>query len=1177
MTKFTHLHVHSEYSLLDGLSKIPKLVKTAKEQGMDALALTDHGAMYGAISFYKECLANDLKPIIGAEIYLADGKMTDKDPKGQGPYHLILLVKDLLGYKNLMKIVTMAHLDGFYYRPRIDKDTLKKFSQGLICLSGCLSGPISKVIERADMERAQRVASDLREIFGPDHFFLELQRHEYEKFLSAQEEGSEIHNSLKNQEGLETKVEKGILEIAKKLKIPIVATNDVHYVEAEDAFAQDILLCIQTGKTIADTQRLRMIDSPTFYLRSPKEMVELFSDLPEALENTQKITKMCNIEIPLGEAEFPEFKPPQGLTSYKYLEKLCWEGIKRKIPVLTKEVKERLEYELSIIGDKGYSSYFLVVSDVVNWARGQGIISTTRGSAAGSLLAYALGITAVNPLQFKLPFERFLNPWRPSLPDIDIDFADDRRDEVIDYVKNKYGKDRVAQIGTFGTMMARAAVRDVARVLGWPYTKADRVAKLIPFGSQGFPMTIEQAKKISPELAELYRRDEEVKKLLDLAQKIEGNARHASVHAAGIVISPKPLAEYTPLQKDPQGQKEVTQYDMYSVEEAGLVKIDFLGIRNLSILQKAVQIIKKEKGIEINLEKIPLSDEKAFQILTQGETMGLFQLGGSGMTRYLKELKPTSIFDIMAMIALFRPGPMASIPEFIARKHDSSKIKYFDERVKEYLRESYGLIVYQDDVILTAINIAGYSWQEADKFRKAMGKKIPQEMAKQKDKFIEGCVANGLARKKAEELFKIIDPFSAYGFNKAHAASYAIVAYQTSYMKANYPVEFMTAVMSAEAEDSVKIAMAVSECQKLKIPVLPPDINSSKRGFAVERKDEKEGIRFGLSAIKNVGNAAIGEILQVREKGPFSSLADFCARVNLRTVNKKTIESLIKAGAMDIFGDRASLLLNLVKVREDVSKQTRSSQGQESLFPDLNQFNGEGAGFKVETDPIPHEEQLLWEKQLLGFYLTDSPLRKFLPKLSTLVSAKIGEVPEIGELEGKKVLLGGIVTYLKRTYTKIGNSEMAFVRLEDDTGGIELVVFPKVYERTRACFLQDKIILVLGRLDLREDRIYLLVEDAETIDEVRRLAKQRTAIPKEPYLAQTIQIALPEEYQEALIDRIYRILLQHPGEQKASIIVMNEAGPARILPLSIKTKFNEELKEEISSLGCQITTSSPNT
>lgn len=1144
---------------------------------MDALALTDHGVMYGAILFYKECLANDVKPIIGCEIYFTDGKMTDKDPKGQGPYHLVLLAKDLLGYRNLMRLVTKSHLEGFYFRPRVDKDTLREFSTGLICLSGCLSGPIAKTIERGNTEKAQKIAKELKSIFGKDHFYLELQRHEYEKFLSAQDEGSEIYNFLKTQNEVERRVEGGILEIAKKLELPLVATNDIHYVEEDDAFAQDILLCIQTGKTLADTQRLRMIDSPTLYLKSPQEMAEIFSDLPQALVNTQKIADMCNLEIPLGQAEFPEFKVPKDLTPNDYLEKLCWEGIKKRIPVLTKEAKERLEYELSIIRDKGYAAYFLVVADVVNWARDQGIISTTRGSAAGSLLAYALGITTVNPLQFKLPFERFLNPWRPSLPDIDIDFADDRRDEVIDYVKKTYGKDRVAQIGTFGTMMARAAVRDVARVLGWPYTKADRLAKLIPFGSQGFPMTIEQAKKISPELSELYKKDEEIKKLLDLAQKIEGNARHASVHAAGIVISPKPLFEYTPLQRDPQGQKEITQYDMYSVEDAGLVKIDFLGIRNLSILQKAVQIIKDEKGVEIELEKIPLNDAKAFQILTQGETMGLFQLGGSGMTRYLKELKPTSIFDIMAMIALFRPGPMASIPEFIARKHDPSKIEYFDGRMKEYLRESYGLIVYQDDVILTAINLAGYNWQEADKFRKAIGKKIPAEMAKQKDKFVEGCVGNGLSRKKAEELFRLIEPFSAYGFNKAHAASYAIVAYETSYMKANYPVEFMTAVMSAEAEDSAKIAMAVSECQKLGILVLPPDINSSKRGFSIEKQDGKEGIRFGLSAIKNVGNAAISEILKAREKGLFLSLSDFCARINLRTVNKKTIESLIKAGTMDLFADRSSLLLNLAKAREDVSKLTRSVRGQESLFPDLNEFNGiRKSDPQVEADPISQEEQLLWEKQLLGFYLTDSPLRKILPKLSTLISAKIGEILEMGEPEGKKVLVGGIVTYVKRTYTKIGNSEMAFVRLEDDTGGIEVVVFPKVYERTRGCFGQDQIILVLGRLDFREDRIYLLAEDAEGIDEIRRLAKQKVFLPKEQYLVQTIQIALPEEYRQDLIDKIYRILLEHPGEQKANIIVMTEAGQARVLPLSVKTKFDEELREEISSLGCQITTSSPN-
>jgi DNA polymerase-3 subunit alpha len=712
--------------------------------------------------------------------------------------------------------------------------------------------------------------------------------------------------------------------------------------------------------------------------------------------------------------------------------------------------------------------------------------------------------------------------------------------------------------------------------LGWPYTKADKIAKLIPFGSQGFPMTIEQAKKISPQLKELYREDEEVRVLLDLAQKIEGNTRHASVHAAGIVIAPNDLSSYTPLQRETSGDKVITQYDMYSIEDAGLVKMDFLGIRNLSILQKAVQIVKQSQGEEIDLAKIPFDDKKAFALLTQGETMGLFQLGGAGMTRYLKELKPTSVFDIMAMISLFRPGPMNSIPQFIECKHNPEKIRYFDPRMEEYLKESYGVIVYQDDVLLTAINIAGYNWEEADKFRKAIGKKIPSEMAKQKDKFIEGCVKNGLSKKKAEELFGIIEPFSAYGFNKSHAASYAVVAYQTAYMKAHYPVEFMTAVMSAEAEDSEKIAAAVAECGKLKIPVLPPDINNSQIGFAIEDNDGSRAIRFGLSAIKNVGQAAIAEILRVRSQGgDFASIFDFCHRVNLRLVNRKTLESLIKAGAMDRFGKRGQLLAALSQVKDGAKEQVkRQSQGQASLFPDFEDQNNGHFDPKLEdSEEASKEEQLSWEKQLLGFYLTDNPLKKALPKLQDMISCKIEEVIDLGvQAQGQKILVGGIITQVRRTFTKAGNSEMAFARLADETGALELVIFPKIFERTRNIWIPDSILLVLGKVDLREEQYYLLVEDVCGIEEAQKLARFAVGIKREPARLQAIQIALPAEYEELLIDKIYKILLSHPGTLKTSIVLTSENGPAKILPLTLRANLSPTLVEDLRDLGCQITT-----
>src|SRR3989344_6093441 len=910
MTDFVHLHVHTEFSLLDGLSKIPKLVTQAKLFGQKHLAITDHGSLYGAIKFYKQCKEEGINPIIGCEMYLAKRGLKDKEAgKDQDYYHLTVLAKDYEGYQNLLKLVTIAHLEGFYYRPRIDKEVLAKHSKGLMALSGCNSSEISKFFVAGDYEKAKKAAQEYTKIFGKDNFYLEIQRHLFEEFKTAHSPGSEIYNELDKMAKEELKIIAGAKKLSKNLGLPLVATNDLHYVLPGDAPAQDAIVCIQTGKTISDVKRLRMIDSPTYYLKSGDEMAEIFQDIPEAIENSVKIAEKVNIEIPLGHYAFPLYEVPKGQTADDYLYKLAKEEIKKRVEKITPEIQERLDYELSVISKKGYSTYFLVVSDFINWARSQGIISTTRGSASGSLVSYSIGITNVNPLYFKLPFERFLNLSRPSLPDIDVDFADNRRDEVIYYVREKYGHDKVAQIGTFGTMMARGAVRDVARVLGLPYSKADRIAKMIPMGAQGFPMSIDLAKKQNKELEALFNSDPEVEELLNLAQKVEGNARHVSVHAAGVVIGPSALTDFTPLQKEASGEKIITQYEMHDVEEVGLVKMDFLGIRNLSILGAAVKIVKQTKNIDIDLAKIPLDNKKSFELLAKGETMGLFQLGGSGMTRYLKELRPTTIFDIMAMISLFRPGPMNSIPDFIERKNNSKKIQYFDPRMSQYLDQSYGVIVYQDDVLLTAINIAGYSWEEADNFRKAMGKKIPTEMSKQKEKFVGGCVKNGMASTKAEQLFKLIEPFAAYGFNKAHAASYAMIAYQTAYMKANFPVEFMAAVMSAESDDADKISAAVAECAKMKIKVLPPDVNDSKVGFAIEKADGAEGIRFGLSAIKNVGKAAIEAIITERKsKGSFNSLDDFVKRVNLRVVNRKTLESLIKAGAMDKFGSRYAIL-----------------------------------------------------------------------------------------------------------------------------------------------------------------------------------------------------------------------------------------------------------------------------
>ena len=1167
MTDFVHLHVHTEFSLLDGLSKIPKLVTQEKLFGQKHLAITDHGSLYGAIKFYKQCKEEGINPIIGCEMYLAKRGLKDKEAgKDQDYYHLTVLAKDYEGYQNLLKLVTIAHLEGFYYRPRIDKEVLAKHSKGLMALSGCNSSEISKFFVAGDYEKAKKAAQEYTKIFGKDNFYLEIQRHLFEEFKTAHSPGSEIYNELDKMAKEELKIIAGAKKLSKNLGLPLVATNDLHYVLPGDAPAQDAIVCIQTGKTISDVKRLRMIDSPTYYLKSGDEMAELFQDIPEAIENSVKIAEKVNIEIPLGHYAFPLYEVPKGQTADDYLYKLAKEEIKKRVEKITPEIQERLDYELSVISKKGYSTYFLVVSDFINWARSQGIISTTRGSASGSLVSYSIGITNVNPLYFKLPFERFLNLSRPSLPDIDVDFADNRRDEVIYYVREKYGHDKVAQIGTFGTMMARGAVRDVARVLGLPYSKADRIAKMIPMGAQGFPMSIDLAKKQNKELEALFNSDPEVEELLNLAQKVEGNARHVSVHAAGVVIGPSALTDFTPLQKEASGEKIITQYEMHDIEEVGLVKMDFLGIRNLSILGQAVEIVQQTSGQKIDLLKIPLDDKKAFELMARGETMGLFQLGGTGMTRYLKELRPTNIFDIMAMISLFRPGPMNSIPEFIQRKHNSKSVNYYDPRMELYLKESYGVIVYQDDVLLTAINIAGYNWEEADKFRKAMGKKIPAEMAKQKVKFVEGAINNGMTQSKAEGLFKLIEPFAAYGFNKAHAASYAVIAYQTAYMKANFPVEFMAAVMSAESDDTDKIAAAVAECAKMKIPVLPPDINYSITSFTIEKTDEKRGIRFGLSAIKNVGQAAIAAILTDREAGgQYGSLDEFVRRVNLRVVNRKTLESLIKAGAVDKFGKRSGMLKVLDEIKGTGTSLARTiADGQGSLFDEkeMETAKSNASMFSIDLytyQEAPKEEILSWERQLLGFYLTEHPLAKHQEKLNRFITANIGEIDPIVTSEGN-IKVGGIIASLRITLTKVRQEEMCFIKLQDTTGSMEVIAFPRVYAAAKNIIAPDQIVVITGKLQADERSTTLIAESIAHIESLDPGNQDQ----------EYVQIKIPGDADRIMLSKIYEILKESRGSVPAYLSLASTSGEPRRIPVPFGVNPSDGLKRLLENLGCQL-------
>ena len=1151
--KFVHLHVHSEYSLLDGLSNLSKLLTHVKESGMESLALTDHGVMYGIIDFYKKALKQGVKPIIGMEGYTTNVEMHQRPERGKFQnFHILLLAKDKEGYQNLMNITSLAHLEGYYYRPRVDRETLAKYSKGIICTSACAQGELAQSLIADDYNEAKRTAGWFLDVFGKD-YYLEVQRHNYGDFVEAID-NQELRNQVEKMAENEKKIFAGVKKLSRELGIPVVATNDAHYIKKEDATAQDALVCIATGKNVSDIQRLRFIDTPSFYITNPDEMAKLFSDLPEAVENSVKIAEKCSVDITLGKWYFPEFPVPDKMKPDEYLKKLAEERFKEKIPEADKETVARLNYELDIICSKGYAPYFLIVMDIVNWANSQGIITNTRGSAAGSIVSYVLGITTVNPMTYNLPFERFLNPFRPSPPDIDFDVADDRREEVIGYIGETYGHDKVAQICTFGRMLARASVRDVARVLGFPYSSGDRLAKVIPLGSQGFPMTIEKALGASPELNSLYTDDKDSKKIIDLAKEIEGSARHISVHAAGVVVAPTSLTEFTPIQLEPSGDKIITQYEMHACEDVGLIKFDILGIRNLAILGASVQIVKETIGKEIDVYNLPLNDKKTFEMLSKGETMGVFQLGGSGMTRYLKELKPTRVEDLMVMVALYRPGPMSVIPEYIARKNNPKLAKFLDPRMKDYLDKSYGLIVYQDDLLFSAISLAGYSWEEADKFRKAVGKKIPAEMAAQKNKFKEGIVKNGQTEEFAEDLWEIFEPFQAYGFNKAHAASYGMVAYQTAYMKANYPVEFMTALLTAESNDADKISAAVNECRRMGIKVLPPDINGSDIGFKiVEYKNSLEGraIRFGLSAIKNVGNAAIEAILGARNEARFKSFADFLSKVDSRRVNKKVLESLIKVGALSPFGSRAALLFKIDEIRAKVAKP-KANENQEGLFDSDIKAAAESASTEMvmaDVNEFTQEELQTLERQLLGFSLSAKPVGEILGPLSHEATHKIFEISP-HETFGESVRIAAVVTEVKIVVTRNSGQEMAFVRAEDETGSIELVVFPKIFKFTRNFWVDFKPLLISGRIDSREEAPTLIVEAIDS-GEVKQGEQNE------------VFIRVPKEVSSGKLRSLKGILDINPG---AAAVTLVFEGRRERVKLPAKISWSEDLALKISQI-----------
>lgn len=1075
---FVHLHNHSHYSLLDGLSKVKPMVKHAKGLGFDTLALTDHGVMYGAIEFYNACKDNGIKPIIGQEAYIAPNKLSQKRPRIDDKYnHLILLAKNDEGYKNLLKLTTIAHKEGFYYKPRMDMEVLAQHAGGLIASSGCLKGAVAQAIVAGKEDKAREVIAQHLKLFGDGNFFLEVQH----------------HPKLDKQ----VLVNQTIYKLSQEMGVPVIATCDCHYLHSHDNEAQDLLVCISSGKVVTDSNRLDM-RAVDLSMKSEAEMLKQFEGHEDVVHRTAEVAALTNLELSIGKNFFPKYDVPAGKTADDYLRERTYSGLAKRysdrikvanpdeepteaikcvFDAFNPDISTRLEYELGIIKQKGYSEYFLIVSDYVSWSKKRGIMTTTRGSAAGSLVSYAVEILEINPLDYNLPFERFLNPLRPSAPDVDFDIEDERRQEVMQYVLDKYGHDRVAQIITFGTMAARGAVRDVGRALGMSYGEVDRISKMVPMGAQGFPMTIERAIAENAELGTIYKIEPGTKRLLDLAKKVEGCARHSSVHAAGVVISPTPLTDFTAVQFDEETGMNVTQYEMKSAEAAGLVKMDFLGIRNLSILGRTVDLVKKLRGIDIDVLKIPLDDKKTYEMLTRGDTFGCFQLGGRGMTRYLMELKPTSIHDIMAMVALFRPGPMESIPEYIIRKHDPSKIVYPDKRLEQVLEKSYGLLVYQDDVLLTAITISGYDWLEADKLRKAMGKKIPEEMAAQKEKFITGAQEKGgLTEKQAQDLFKLIEPFAAYGFNKAHAASYGLVAYQTAYMKANYPVEYMAALMTAEHFDLEKIAEAIKECRNLGIQVLPPDINESLANFTVI---EGKAIRFGLLGVKNVGEAVIEAVISERKaNGPFKSIADLVMRVEDKHINKKMMESLARAGALDSLSERNAVLNNMEMILSYAKMQHQiKSSGQSSLFGAASTASSrlELAGGTPATD----QEKMAWEKELLGVYISAHPFEKIAKRLGNSVS-KISHLSD--SPDGRLICVAGLISTSKTITTKKGDL-MAFCQIEDDTASCELIVFPRVFSSAPHLWAPDQMILTKAKVSTKDGQAKLIAEKVWPIDD----------------------------------------------------------------------------------------------
>ncbi len=1151
---FVHLHVHTEYSLLDGACRIGRLLDRAVELNMEAIAITDHGSMFGVVDFYKEALKRGIKPIIGCEVYIATRTMKDRDPRlDADQYHLVLLAENNAGYKNLMKIVSKGYLDGFYYKPRIDATVLERHSEGLICLSGCIGGEVARALINGDYQKARSTALRYRDIFGKENYFLEIQ----DQGLDEQK-----------------KINPLLVKLSRETGIPLVVTNDVHYVNRQDWEFHDVLLCIQTGKTVDQEDRLRF-PNDQFYLKSYSEMKEIVPQVPEAMENTIKIADRCNVDMDFDTIHLPHFNLPEGYSADRYLEELAYSGLNERYPVISHQMRERLEYELGIIKSMGYSHYFLIVWDFIKFARDRGImVGPGRGSAAGSLVSYCLGITNIDPLKYNLIFERFLNPHRITMPDIDIDFCFERREEVIDYVVEKYGADRVAQIITFGTMAARAAIRDVGRAINMPYGEVDYIAKQVPMEPG---ITIERALEINPALKEMYQQDDRVSYLLDIARAVEGMPRHASTHAAGVVISKEPIEEYVPLYRQDSGI--TTQFPMGTLEELGLLKMDFLGLRTLTVIRDTVNLIEKTTGERPDVNNLSLEDPAVFELISSGETDGVFQLESSGMKNFMKELKPGTFEDIIAGISLFRPGPMDQIPVYIHNKYNPGDVKYDHPMLESILDVTYGCIVYQEQVMDIVRKLAGYSYGRSDLVRRAMSKKKMDVMEKERRNFIygitegdnvivEGALRRGVDERTANRIFDEMIDFAKYAFNKSHAAAYAVLAYQTAWLKCYYPVEFMAALLTSIMGSSDKVARYMQCCKKMNIEVLPPDVNESYAGFTVVGNK----IRFGLAAVKNVGMNAVDAIIEARKtSGRFTGFYDFCYRVDMTHLNKRAVESLIKAGAFDTLGGyRSQYMAVYEKIVEGIQQIKKNNiQGQISLFDTME----EDENNSIAADNLPdipefnNKVMLTFEKEMLGLYISGHPLedyREDIENNSTISSEQIQNiVSQEGGIDtgnerltdGAEVRIAGMVVQKKNKTTR-NNNLMAFVTLEDLTGAVEIIVFPTVYQKYAELLNEDSIIVVQGRLNCREDE-----EPKVICDSIHALCKRTSGSGKK--LCLKIRENMPFD----VLNRIKTILRDGKRGNIPVYIYFEEKGRSPVMAgRDLWVRVDERLIEQLNDI-----------